>query len=528
MNRLATTSSSHVAGAASVVAAHRRRQSVAALGRPAIVIACAALALAYLVTRLVYATRFPYFFDEGTYAKFTAEASQSRHQLFVSLTIAREPLQIWLGIPWVKLGLDPLTAMRAVSVTSGLLTVGVVGLLGRRLGGTTVALVAAALCVVLPLFVVHDGIGIYEPLVTLIVAGALLAQIELARRPDLRLGVALGVVFGASVLTKRNTEPAVALLPLSLLCFDWSAQDRRRRLKIWLGAVAIALAGVVVAEVLMRSSSYWKVGDALRRIHFDGVRPLNDVLSDPFGLVTPTWRVVRDSVVGYVTIPLLVAAAAGGALGLFKRRRMTLLLLAWTLVPLLVILTFTTQPYPRHVMALLPPAIVLAAYGLVTAGRWVREIVGLRPAVIICGIGLVLVLAPALVFDARVLAHPATFHYPSLDDRQYVTGDEAGSPWPALTAAIRRRAKGDRVVIITPNSYPDTAHYLLWPDRRFIFPPYGSRLAASAQFAIENHAPFFDPGAFAVVAREHFVVVGRFPRPRGGVVATLLERPPGQ
>src|SRR5205823_5072751 len=103
-----------------------------------------------------------YFFDEGTYANFTAQASHSRHQLFVSLTIAREPLQIWLGIPWVKLGLGPLTAMRAVSVISGLLTVGVVGLLGRRLGGTAVALVAAALCVVLPLFVVHDGIGIYE------------------------------------------------------------------------------------------------------------------------------------------------------------------------------------------------------------------------------------------------------------------------------------------------------------------------------------------------------------------------------
>ena len=44
-------------------------------------------------------------------------------------------------------------------------------------------LVAAGLCVVLPFFLVHDGIGIIEPLVTLVMASALYFQVEVARRP---------------------------------------------------------------------------------------------------------------------------------------------------------------------------------------------------------------------------------------------------------------------------------------------------------------------------------------------------------
>ncbi len=176
-------------------------------------LACAGIAAAYLITRIVFAARFPYFLDEGTYAVFAYDGSRSLDGLFSSYSIAREPLMFWLAIPWVKVGFNPLDAVRIVSIGAGLLTAGAVGLLARRLDGTAAGLSAAALCVVLPFFVVHDGIGIIEPLVTLVMAAALLVQIELARRPDLRLATLLGLVLAAGVLTKENTRPALALLP---------------------------------------------------------------------------------------------------------------------------------------------------------------------------------------------------------------------------------------------------------------------------------------------------------------------------
>ena len=276
----------------------------------------AAIAAVYVGSRLWFGLRFPYFFDEGTYATFAVQGSNSTDALFVSLTIAREPLQIWLSILAIKLGFDPLTAGRVVSGAAGLATVGVIGLLGRRVGGPAVGWASAALAVIVPFFVVHHVIGIYEPLVTLILAAALLAQIELARRPRLAWGAVLGAILAAGVLTKRNTLPAVALLPLGLLLLDLSPEGRRRRVMTWLGGVAIALVAVGAAMLVLRASAYWsdyetftKVGS--EGVGFAGVRPLDQVLSDPFRFTGQAWDAYRPALLSYVTLPLLALALAG-------------------------------------------------------------------------------------------------------------------------------------------------------------------------------------------------------------------------
>ena len=78
------------------------------------------------------------------------------------------PRRVALAIFALALALLPLLPVPEFWITQanyiGLYTLVVIGLLGRRLGGTLVGFVAAALCVVLPFFVVHDGIGIIEPL----------------------------------------------------------------------------------------------------------------------------------------------------------------------------------------------------------------------------------------------------------------------------------------------------------------------------------------------------------------------------
>ena len=183
--------------------------------------AAALILLVFVVTRVVFIDGFPYFLDEGSYANFAWRGSHSLKDIWVSLTIGREPFFIWLGIPLVKVGINPLHALRAVSVISGLLTLPVLFLLGRRLADDWVGLVAAGLYALIPFAVVHNGIGIMESLVTLVVAAALLLQIDFARKPSLKLALLLGLVGAVGVLTKENTKPAMALLPLSLILFDW-------------------------------------------------------------------------------------------------------------------------------------------------------------------------------------------------------------------------------------------------------------------------------------------------------------------
>jgi 4-amino-4-deoxy-L-arabinose transferase-like glycosyltransferase len=489
-------------------------------------VAAAAILVAYVATRWLFIDRFPYFLDEGTYAVFVHRAAHSTSDLFYSFTIGREPLMFWLGIPWVKLGVNPLVSVRLVSAIAGLLTLVFVGLLARRLGGIAAGLTAAALCVVLPFFLVHDGIGIIEPMVTLVMAAALYLQVELARRPDLRVAALLGLVLAAGVLTKENTKPAIALVPLSLLCFDWSAPDRPQRLRRWLAGIGIAAVMVVAAILLLRVSSLYHLYEESRDDPLlYTVRPLGDVLRDPFAELGRTWDAYRPAFGGYVTIPLIGAALAGVVLGLRRQARLTALLLAWILLPLAVSMLFSTLPYPRHVMYVLPAAIALMAYAIVEGVGWVRAALAPRTGALVSAVAVAALLTPALLLDARVLAHPDTARYPGTDDLQYVTGTGGGSIWPAVADDIRERAEGPRVPILTTRSYSQVLEMLLGPDPRYVFVPGNSPLAPQAQFSLDDEdIPFYDPDAVRVVADGDFAEIGRYERPRGGSVLVLSQR----
>jgi 4-amino-4-deoxy-L-arabinose transferase-like glycosyltransferase len=490
----------------------------------ALLTAAVAIAVVYLVTRLVFIAGFPYFLDEGSYANFAWRGSNSLKDIWVSLTIGREPLFIWLGIPLVKVGVNPLTALRAVSIASGFLTLPILFLLGRRLADDWVGIVAAGLYALVPFAVVHNGIGIMESLVTLVVAAALLLQIDFARNPKLGLAFLLGFVGAVGVLTKENTKPAMALMPLSLILFDWSPEGRRERLTRWIGGAAIVGVMMVLADRLMHISSYYDEFQKWRSAGFYTTRKLGDVISDPFGSWDASTHAYGPAFIEYMTVPLLIAAGIGALIGYRHRRRITLLLAAWIALPLLISLTFAALPYPRHVLYLLPPFLVLAAYAAVEGVRFARERLSPGAATLaIAGVGL-LALSQALLLDGRVLAHPDTGPYPGLDQRQYV--QLGGHPWEPINDVIRERARGDRVVILSLASRPDTLQMLLGPSDRYDFVTGKSPEAAQAQFAVFDHSnPFVDIQAKSVLQSAGLREIGTYGRPDGGPDVTLYQRP---
>jgi 4-amino-4-deoxy-L-arabinose transferase-like glycosyltransferase len=492
------------------------------------IVVAATIVAAYAATRAVFADDLPYFVDEGIYAVFSDRAAGSVDELFASLTFGPRVLQAWIGIPLIKLGFTPLHAMRVVSVLAGLATVAVLALIARRLAGGTAALTAAACCVALPLLLVHDGIGIIEPLLTLLMATALYLQIELARRPDLRLAALLALVLAAGVLTKETAWAAVVLLPGSLICFDWSRDGRGHRLRTWLGGATIAVAGAAAAELVMRSSDYYSDLEELRDTPLYTVRSLDDVLSDPFGSVGATWDVFGPAFTGYVTVPLLVVSVVGAAIGLHRRPRLTALLLAWFALPLTGSLLFATAAYPRHLVPLAAPLVVLMAYGFVEAAALARRLLPPRAAAPAIAAGVLLLWLPAFRLDARVLDHPATAKYPSRDDWQFVTGAPAGSQWPAVADAIRRFAGGRRVVILSPTTDASITRLLLNDDSRYVFVGGDSPLARRARLALNEEKPFIlDVEALEVMQQGQPRVIARFHRPRGGDVIELSELTPG-
>ncbi|MDQ3936985.1 MAG: glycosyltransferase family 39 protein, partial [Actinomycetota bacterium] len=110
---------------------------------------------------------------------------------------------------------------------------GVLGLIGRRLGGETAGLVVAAVAAAHPLLIAADGSLMSETLYGLCVATALLLTLRLLERPSARGAAALGAVIGLAALTRGEGLLLLLLLAAPAL---W-----RHRREAALAAVAFLL-----------------------------------------------------------------------------------------------------------------------------------------------------------------------------------------------------------------------------------------------------------------------------------------------
>jgi hypothetical protein len=218
--------------------------------------------------------------------------------------------------------------------------------------------------------------------------------------------------------------------------------------------------------------------------------------------------------IGYVTLPLLAVTAVGAVLAWRNRPRQTAVLLTWILVLFVIALVFPLAPYPRHVMYLIPPAVVLMAYALVQAARWARRRLSVRAAAIGCSTATALLLAPAAVLDGDVLADPAHAHYPGLDYWQYVAGWPSGVPWQPAAELIRQQGTGRRITILAPGDR-GILPLVFWHDRRYVFVSSSSALAR-AQFVVADNgdlSSLFATKQQAQEARRRFVLLRSYARP---------------
>lgn len=127
-------------------------------------------------------------------------------------------------------------AHQLVGCAVGAATVACAGLIGRRVAGERIGLIAAGLCAAYPIFVAMDGSLMSEAPYALCMALVLLAALRAVEAPSLRRSALLGLAIGVTVLVRGE---AVALL--AVLLVPVILQIPRRRL-----AHAALIAGVAV------------------------------------------------------------------------------------------------------------------------------------------------------------------------------------------------------------------------------------------------------------------------------------------
>jgi len=113
---------------------------------------------------------------------------------------------------------DHVREHRYTMVLLGTLLVGMVGVLGRRVGGATVGLLAAAIVALSPNVWVNDGLVMSETITGLTVVGALLCAFALRDRPTRGRAAALGALCGLAALARAELILFVPLLAIVVAC----------------------------------------------------------------------------------------------------------------------------------------------------------------------------------------------------------------------------------------------------------------------------------------------------------------------
>jgi hypothetical protein len=160
------------------------------------------------------------------------------------------PLVLSLGS---LLGGTGYQAHRAFGVLLGAAGIVLMGLLGRRIGGPRVGLVAAALTTIYPVFVAADGALLAETLFTPVLAGTLLVAYRARDEGTARWAAALGALVALCALTRSES---LMLLPLLALPAVWAPRPGRA---VRLGAVLVAFLVVMAPWTIRNVHAFHRV-----------------------------------------------------------------------------------------------------------------------------------------------------------------------------------------------------------------------------------------------------------------------------
>jgi 4-amino-4-deoxy-L-arabinose transferase-like glycosyltransferase len=142
-------------------------------------------------------------------------------------------------------------SQRILTCLIGAATVFLIGLLGRRVRGDAVGLVAAGLAAVYPMLFVADGVLMAETLFALLVTAALLLAYRAVDQPTPWRFVALGAVLGLAALTRTEGLLLAIVLVVPLAIRLRHVATRRRAV---LGAVALGTTVIVIAPWTIRNA----------------------------------------------------------------------------------------------------------------------------------------------------------------------------------------------------------------------------------------------------------------------------------
>jgi len=402
------------------------------------------ITLAYFVSRLYHLSSLPIFVDEAIYSRWAQIALHDASWRFISLTDGKQPLFIWVAMPFLHFVRDPLIATRLVSVFCGYLTIVGLWYAGFLLKDKRTGYLAATLAVITPFLFFYDRFAVMESMLTASGIWLFCLSIILAKTKRLDVALVLGIAAGLAFLVKSPAQAFIALVPAAYLFMaDDKARFHKQNILKYLGLLLVVF---VLAELInnIQRLSPWMYMITRKNGDFV-ISPLKMLSDHPYRI----WQNFIDSqrwLIAYLTLPIYALSLFGFA-KLTKYFSKFLLVSAWFFGPLFILITTALLYRPRYLVFIVPFALLYSAFAFPVHTKH-RLLL------------LVILAIWPLRFMYQAYFSPLTM--PLLKaDQDYVSGWAAGNGVKEISSYLANRASlGSEIIVGTEGTFGLLPHGL--------------------------------------------------------------------
>lgn len=452
-----------------------------------------------LALRLYNLTNLPIFADEAIYVRWAQVMRAEETLRFLPLSDGKQPLFMWVVIPFLKIFSDPLYAGRLVSVICGMATIIGVFLATRLLfKSEKVGLIASLIAGISPFVVFFDRMALVDSMLSMFAVWTFYLGVVTAKSLRLDMAMLAGFALGGAFLTKSPALFFAILLPSTWILSNWPKKIKGTALHliklVFLLFVSLAI-GCAMYNILRLGTNF----HLLSSRNYDYVYPLSHVLrsfTNPLfahlnGSLNYLWLLAPGS--------LVVLAVLGAVLSIRKRYKETILISLWIILPLFAICEYGKVFTARYMVFVLPFFAVLAASGFLLKNSLLKK--GLLFLLIIF-------LLQSLNINRLLLTDPESARLPRSERSGYLEEWTTGTGIKEIAQLVREEyfKEPDKKIVVGTEGYfgtlPDGLQIYLndLPQITVIGiglgvdrvpkPLYESRLAGNKTYLVINNTRF--------------------------------------
>ena len=402
------------------------------------------LALLTFISRIFNLLKVPIFTDEAIYIRWAQIGLADPAHRYISLTDGKQPLFTWLMYPFLMIFNDPLYAGRFVSVASAVLAVIGIYLVSKTLFNRTTAVLAGLLYLICPFVVVYDRLALMDSLLAAFAVWSLYLEILLIKYLRLDVALILGLTIGFGLLTKSSALFYILLLPASWLIFDRKGKSKLSVIIKWLG---FSFLSILIAQIMynsLRLSPYFYI---IEQKNYSFIMPVSAFLSQPFKYFLPNLYGLTSFLVEYLTIPVIVLIIISLVFAVIGKKRRIFFLFLWFIFPFLTLAAFGIVLFPRFILFMTLPLLIIAANLLADLYYFLR--VRFKSLYLILG----LILIYPFYVSWMLIFNPVRAAIPKIDRNQLFDDWPSGYGVREVIDYLDNQARNKTIVIGTEGTF---------------------------------------------------------------------------